>query len=213
VPRGGDFRLRNHVQRAIRLGEDDHEPLGYVDLDTGELLATTGIGAMKVDDPEGFRAQQESAHQARRQKAAARRAAKEAARAEGREEGDEEGEDSPAPSRDAGGTRPSPPAKPGGTKAKAGGEAPDRKARVLTRDLDLSEMVEFLFRLDMDAFPQAFDPRSWTDLKVRADDMSQWIEEMAILAHLHVPQLRQVYDEMLGRLGYVRDTRDVEVAG
>ena len=182
-PRGGEMRLRNHVRSAEKQEPGTHEMLGWVDVPSGEILATSGLAALKLEDPEAFRDQQTRAAQAKSRHAAERRHGS-GPGPKGREETDEPaGQDAP----------------PKGSRG-----AGVRQARVLTRDLDLSERVELLFGLDVDLWPEQFDPQVNTDPKARAEDLSRWIEDMAVLAHIHVPQLRQAYDEALGRMGYRR---------
>ena len=82
----------------------------------------------------------------------------------------------------------------------AGARPAGRQARVLVRDLDLTDNVELLFRLDRQFFPSAFDPAGDTDPKVRAEEMALWIEDMVILAHTLHPRLRVVYKALHDRM-------------
>lgn len=177
------MRLRNHVRSADKEEPGQHEMLGWVDVPSGSILATSGLAALKLEDPDTFRDQQAKAAQAKARQAVERR---------------QGGRSGPGPGEVAD--------EPGGQDAptKGGRGAGVRQARVLTRDLDLSERVELLFGLDVDLWPEQFDPQVNTDPKARAEDLSRWIEDMAVLAHIHVPKLRQAYDEALGRMGYRR---------
>lgn len=167
----------SHCADAKRHGEDDHKFIGLIDRDTGDVLIS-GLNRSAFDRQ--FRPEVAARAEASRQ---ATRDAKRAARG-----------DVPA-GRSAAGGRGSrdPDAAPRG-----------RQARILIRDADLSDNVELLFRLDTEMFPGQFDPTVNTDPKMRAEELAHWIEDMGILAHRYVPELRAAYDRLLSELGYER---------
>lgn len=158
--------VNNHLKAARAQNEGDLHGVKLVDAKTGEVLidGANRFALRRLFNPE----QAAEDERKRREAAAAARAAKSGARPQ-----------ESAPAEEGGGRR---------------GQAPaGRQARVLIRDLDLTDNVELLFRLDRQFFPRAFDPVGDTDPKVRADDMTQWLEDMAIIAHSLHPKLRVVY--------------------
>lgn len=169
--------VNNHLKAARAQNEGDLHGVKLVDEKTGEVLidGANRFALRRLFNPE----QAAEDERKRKEAAAAARAAKSGARPQ-----------ESAPTEEGGGRR---------------GQAPaGRQARVLIRDLDLTDNLELMFRLDMDLFPDAFDPASWTDPKVRAEDFSRWLEDMAVLAHRHTPQLRGVYDRLMAEMGYTR---------
>ena len=151
----GYLALGKHFKKAERNGETDHEKVGFVGLDTGEIVGETPDEVLSRLDPEALEAEKARRAEARREQAAEARAASKPQKAET--------------------ARGEPAAAKGLRTGAALQAAPKRRFHVLAGDLFLSDAIPLMFAESVRNRPDLYEDNVLTDQDVYNSEQSEFV--------------------------------------